>query len=284
MILVAAVAMTGTTACGYDKVDPGHVGIKVPVSGDGAQTGGAEKYEIVRGRVFYNSFTYNLYKYPTFVQTVQWTADKNEGAEHDQSITVSSKEGTPVTFDVGLSIAFVDTQVPALFKKFRKDAEDLMNTYVRNQTREAINEIANTMPVIDIVGVGRPILQRQAKERLQANLGTSFKVDNLSFLSNPRVDNDIRTAINNVIAQQKAAETAEARVRLVAAESEQRVAKARGDSASAVIAATGQAEANRRMQQSITPGLIQYENAKRWDGHLPQFMGNGAVPFFNVNK
>lgn len=30
--------------------------------------------------------------------------------------------------------------------------------------------------------------------------------------------------------------------------------------------------------------LINYEIAKKWDGHLPQYMMGNAVPFFNLNK
>lgn len=47
--------------------------------------------------------------------------------------------------------------------------------------------------------------------------------------------------------------------------------------------AEAQAAANRKVADSLTSNLVQYEALKHWDGKLPTFTGGGAIPFINVN-
>jgi hypothetical protein len=61
------------------------------------------------------------------------------------------------------------------------------------------------------------------------------------------------------------------------AEAERKIAEARGDSASAVIQAAGEAEAIRRKQLSLTPTYIEFIKAQKWDGKFPTTLaGSGA--------
>ena len=66
--------------------------------------------------------------------------------------------------------------------------------------------------------------------------------------------------------------------------------QARGDSikatgrARAILAeAEAQAKANQLLAQSITPTLVQYEMAKRWNGQMPQVSGS-AMPMIQLPK
>jgi prohibitin 2 len=48
------------------------------------------------------------------------------------------------------------------------------------------------------------------------------------------------------------------------------------------VKAKAQAEANKLLQESLTPLLIQNKSIDKWNGTLPQFTGGGAVPFLNL--
>jgi regulator of protease activity HflC (stomatin/prohibitin superfamily) len=63
-----------------------------------------------------------------------------------------------------------------------------------------------------------------------------------------------------------------------------KVAEAEGDAQSTLVKAKAQAEANRLLQESLTPLLIQNKAIDRWNGSLPQFTGGGAVPFLNLKE
>ena len=49
-----------------------------------------------------------------------------------------------------------------------------------------------------------------------------------------------------------------------------------------VAAAKGKADANRILQQSITPELIQLKAVAKWDGKLPLSTGGNTLPFLKL--
>jgi len=63
-----------------------------------------------------------------------------------------------------------------------------------------------------------------------------------------------------------------------------RVAEAEGDAQATLVKAKAQAEANKLLQEALTPLLIQNKAIERWNGTLPQFTGGGPVPFLNLER
>src|SRR5450432_3921266 len=82
------------------RVDAGHVGIRVKLAGSDR---GVQDMPVVTGWVVYNPVTEQIVIFPTSVQNVVWTANRNKGRAMDESITFSSSEGVNVNADVGLS-------------------------------------------------------------------------------------------------------------------------------------------------------------------------------------
>lgn len=59
--------------------------------------------------------------------------------------------------------------------------------------------------------------------------------------------------------------------------------KAIQDAQAQVNQAKGQAEAQRLLQASITPGILQKMAVEKWDGHFPQYMAGGnQLPFLGM--
>ena len=104
-VLLLALASAGC----YTVVEPGYEGIKVHMVG--SDRGVNYEHPIVTGRVFYNPVTYNVYKFPTFVQRVIWRApeivDGKEDGSADESITFRSLEAYPFNVDVGFGYRFI---------------------------------------------------------------------------------------------------------------------------------------------------------------------------------
>jgi uncharacterized membrane protein YqiK len=59
--------------------------------------------------------------------------------------------------------------------------------------------------------------------------------------------------------------------------------KAAGHAKAILAEAEAQAKANRLLAESITPTLVSYEMAKRWNGQMPQVTG-GAMPMLQLPK
>lgn len=275
-LLIGAVLLTA--ACNT-VVPPGEVGILVKNTGTAR---GVNDYPVKVGRVFYNPFNETVYKWPTSTQNYTWTENKHEGSPEDESITVNSIQGAKVNFDLGVSITFQADSVPKMFIQFRKDADHIIMTYVRNEIRNALSNQASQMPIMDIIGGGKKMLQDSAEAIAQRKLAPwGIEISQLSIIGQIRVDEAVQASINIGLSAAQQAIAAENKVLQSKAVAEQEIATARGDSTAVVIRAAGQAEANRLNRLQITPELIQYTFANKWNGILPS-VTSGAIPFFNI--
>lgn len=275
-----------------ERINVGNVGIKVNTLGDAR---GAERAPTVSGWVWYNPFGQAVIEFPTVVQTMLW--EKSD--DRDESINFGSREGLNVNADVAVSFRVDPGKAPRLYAKYRQpDLELFGHGFLRNQVKDAVNEVASTMPVQAIYGEGKAELLTRAKAFLHQKLQPDgILIDQLTFNSNLRLPDNVQKAIDQSIAQTQEAQRAEYRVKQIEAEARQAKAKADGEAqatraradanayatktnaeanAEAILAAgRAQAQANDLLQRSITPALVDYERARRWDGKLP-VVGAGA--------
>jgi regulator of protease activity HflC (stomatin/prohibitin superfamily) len=284
VFVLCAAALTGA---GCTKVEPGYAGIRVNLYGSRR---GVSSLPLVTGRVWYNPLTEEIYQFPTFMQNVVWTRTAYEGQPFDESFTANSREGVPFNFDVGVSYQIDADRVPAIFLKFREDAHTLTTVYIRNQVRDAFSIEASKMAIMDIVGPGKPHLLNAVQHDLEGKLGADgIHFDNVSIIGKTRLPEQVESSINSVIEATQRAQEAQNKVAQSTAEAQQRVAEANGIAQSVLIKAKAQADANRILNESLTPMLIQYEGLQRWNGKLPLMTGGGAIPMvqlpaFNADK
>ena len=269
------------SGCAATKVRPGWVGIKVNNYGSRR---GVEAYPIVTGMVWYNPFSEDVYKFPTFLQNVVWTQSKDEGESKDQSITFNSVEGATINADIALSYSILPEKVPTLFVKFRQSAEDITRVYMRSQVRDAFSRHASKMKVTDIFGEGKQQLLVDVKKDLNDNLGKEgFNFDMISFVGALRVGEDVKRSIDAVISATQRAIEAENKIRQSKAEAEQKVAEANGDAQSILLRAKAQAQANQIINASMTPALIQWQKIQKWDGHAVGKYVSGGTPIISMS-
>lgn len=270
--LVAIVlSMSGCTI-----VKPGWVGIKVNNMGTNR---GVQDYPIMTGAVWFNPFTETVHEFPTFLQTVVWTKSPSEGGAADESITFNSVEGASVNADISISYQFLAEKVPYVFVEFRKDPEEITDIYVRSIVRNSFSNHASAMKVVDIFGGGKQVLLDKVKKDLNDTLKVKGMVfDQVSLVGKVRVDKNVEDAVNAVIEASQRALQAENKVRQSKAEAEQKIAEAKG-----------QAEAQRLLQFSLSPMVLQRQALdnqrtaiEKWNGQLPMYNGSGVVPFIQM--
>jgi regulator of protease activity HflC (stomatin/prohibitin superfamily) len=277
LIIVGVAVLFGVCT---KKVEPGYVGIRVNQYGTQR---GVEDFPLHVGRVWYNPVTEDVYKFPTFMQTVTWTKDHTEGKPVDESITFNSVEGAVINADISISYAIEAEKVPEIFVEFRKDADVITDTYMRARVRDMFGREASKTKVTDIFGAGKQQLLDAVKKDLVDELGPKgFKFDSVSFVGALRVDQNVANSINLTIqATQKAIE-AENKVRESEAVAQQQIAEAKGAAESQLIRARADAEANDIRAKSITPSLLQAQALEKWDGKMPQVTGSGSMPFIQL--
>ena len=138
LIALAVTSFLGFSVlvAGCGKVEPGYVGIKV--NHYGSQRG-VEDYPIQTGRVWFNPFTEEIYKFPVFVQTVTWTKSHTEESPNDDSMTFNSVEGAIINADVSLAYFFDSDKVPHIFVEFRRTAKEITWQYMRDRKSTRLN-------------------------------------------------------------------------------------------------------------------------------------------------
>lgn len=99
-----------------------------------------------------------------------------------------------------------------------------------------------------------------------------------------RVPPAVLQAIQAKVAMTQQAQQAQQAVAKAEAEGRQRVATAEAEATAIKLKADAEAYANQKIASSISPTLVQYKMAGKWDGKLSQFSGSGASFLLNAGK
>jgi regulator of protease activity HflC (stomatin/prohibitin superfamily) len=264
------------------RIGAGFVGVEIMLSG--SQRGPAE-IPIKTGWVFYSPVRSQIIEFPTYVQTVKWTRDLNEGRAANEEMSYNSKEGMEIYSDVSLSYAIDPKMVPDFYLKYRVSNLDVFTHGVlRDIVRNSLNEVASTYPVEEIYGEHKTEFLHKVEALIQTKLTpVGVGIQQFGFIGAPRVPDVIASAITGKARAIQSAEQAQNELAQTQAEAAKKIAEADGDAKSAVARAQGEAEANRIRQASITPQLLELrrlENQKalidRWNGQLPQVESGGS--------
>src|SRR5437667_10727541 len=108
-----------------------------------------------------------------------------------------------------------------------------------------------------------------------------FVVDKVN-LGASHLPDAIEKQLQQKTAAQQQAQQAEYELQRQQTLAKAKVAEAEGDAQATLVKAKAQSEANRLLQEALTPLLIQNKAIERWNGTLPQFTGGAPLPFLNL--
>ncbi len=261
-------------------IHPGHVGVSVKKCGGG----GVSPDPIHTGYYWRSLFCEDVVEYPTSVQTLVLSKSPHEGRSVDESITVTSSEGLPVSLDVSLSFTLDPAKVPAIYTKFRNDIDVISHNFIRQTIREGVQSVFAQFTAEQLYSTKREESRVEVQTFLADRLGKEgFNIQQFT-INETRVPDAVVQAINAKVAMIPESQKAEAQVRKTEAEAKQRVAQAQGEADAKKLSADAEAYFNKTVAASITPEYVQYKALEKWNGELPQMMGGqGAVPFVSLN-
>jgi len=279
LLLVAAVLiglwLISSFLVAVTRIEAGYVGIEVNLAGSQR---GASEIPVRTGWVFYSPLATQVIEFPTYVQTVKWTKDVNEGHPISEEMGFNSKEGMEIFADVSLSYAIEASKVPDFYVKYRANNLDTFtHGILRDIVRNSLNEVASTYTVEDIYGEKKATFLGQVEQQVQAKVANvGVGVQQFGFIGAPRVPSVIAQAITAKAQAIQEAERAKNELATTQAEAAKKIAEAEGDAKSTVTRAQGEADANRIRQNSLTPQLLELrrlENQRalieKWNGQLP---------------
>jgi regulator of protease activity HflC (stomatin/prohibitin superfamily) len=257
------------------RIEAGHVGVEINLAGSQR---GASEIPVRTGWVLYSPLSTQIIEFPTYVQTVKWTKDTNEGHPINEEMGFNSKEGMEIFVDVSLSYAIDPLHVPDFYVKYRvSDLDVFTHGILRDIVRNSLNEVASTYNVEDIYGDRKAEFLRKVQAMIEQKvMQVGVGVQQFGFIGAPRVPAVIASAITAKAQAIQQAERARNELATTQAEAAKKIAEAEGDAKSLVTRAQGEADANRIRQNSLTPQLLELrriENNRalidKWNGALP---------------
>lgn len=279
LALVIAISLIFNYIVSVTRIGAGHVGVEVVLSGSQR---GASEIPIRTGWVFYSPIRSQIVEFPTYVQTVKWTRDLNEGRAANEEMSFNTKEGMEIYSDVSLSYAIAPERVPDFYVKYRvTELDQFTHGILRDIVRNALNEVASTYTVEQIYGEQKTEFLDKVQRLIQSKLDpVGVGIQQFGFIGAPRVPEVIASAITSKAQAIQDAERARNELAKTQAEAAKQIAEADGEAKANVMRAQGEAEANRIRQTSITPQLLELrklENQRaeieRWNGQLPSVEG-----------
>ena len=273
------------------RIEAGHVGVEINLAG---KQRGASEIPVRTGWVVYSPLSTQIIEFPTYVQTVKWTKDTNEGHPINEEMGFNSKEGMEIFVDVSLSYAIEAAKAPDFYVKYRlADMDSFTHGILRDVVRNSLNEVASTYVVEDIYGEKKAEFLNKVETKIEQKLSpVGVGVQQFGFIGAPRVPTVIATAITAKAQAIQQAERARNELATTQAEAAKKIAEAEGDAKSLVTRAQGEADANRIRQNSLTPQLLELrriENNRalidKWNGQLPTVQtGQGGGMILQLPK
>jgi regulator of protease activity HflC (stomatin/prohibitin superfamily) len=286
LLLVLSIFLVRVT-----RIEAGHVGVQISLAG---KQRGALDIPVRTGWVVYSPLSTQIIEFPTFVETVKWTKDTNEGHPINEEMGFNSREGMEIFVDVSLSYAIEASKVPDFYVKYRvSDMDMFTHGILRDVVRNSLNEVASTYVVEDIYGETKAEFLGKVQTMIEQKMSpVGVSVQQFGFIGAPRVPTVIAAAITAKAQAIQQAERARNELATTQAEAAKKIAVAEGDAKSLVTRAQGEADANRIRQNSLTPPLLELrriENNRglidKWNGQLPTVQtGQGGGMILQLPK
>jgi regulator of protease activity HflC (stomatin/prohibitin superfamily) len=250
-----------------ERIDAGHVGIKVSNVGDDRGVG---KTEYVTGWVFYNSWISKIFEFPIHQQHIDY-----------ESNDIVTKGGFRATIKPSFNYSINAGNVADMFQNLRVGVQEMEMGWLKNAIVGSVNDVANRYTV-DSIFNHREEFESDIIKECNKRVSKWFNVSQLRTNIVPPAE-----ISESIIAKTRAiqeVQVAENRRQVAVAEAERKIAEAKGDSAQAVIQAAGRAEAIKREQLSLTPLYIDYIKIQKWSGQVPTTVAGNSTFMMQLPK
>lgn len=261
-----SVILASVNPLSSEMINVGNVGLQVNKMGNDR---GVSKTTYVTGLVFYNSWLSDIKEFPTTQQHIDY-----------EPTEIITKGGFQARIKPSFNWSVNSGNAADMYQNLRQDVDQIKETWLKNAIIGAVNDIAN-LYTVDSIFNHRAEFESEIVKECNKRVSKWFTVSQLR--TNIVPPDAITKAINAKTSAVQEAQGAIQQKIVAEANAQTQIAKARGDSAEAVIAASGRAEAIRKEQQYLTPMYIDLIRAQRWNGAYPSTMlGSGANTLVNI--
>lgn len=260
-VVVAIIAMIGGVfcVCSMERIGAGEVGVVYSMKN------GVQDEVLNQGMHFINPF-YKVNEFPISQQQLILSnnpADYNEEKHADWHVDAPANGGM-VKLNLTINYNFIPDKVTSLYERFRgMDGDTLVENMVQNSIIAYIKEVTPQFTVMDIYSTKRAEVGQAITKYLNSKLNEEYGINIASALIiDVQLDETLMQKIQAKEQAKQDAEKAELDKQTAIAQAETDKVKAQTKADVEVIEAEAEAKANRIISESITPELIQMEEAK----------------------
>lgn len=254
----------------FKMISPGYVGVVVDLMGDAK---GVESKELHVGMHWIAPWK-TVYQFPIFEQNDTWEGDR-------ECFNFQTSEGMAVSADIGITYHLRSESIPVIFQRYRRGMDEITNTFIRNYIRDAINKAASRTKIEDLYS-GKEGFFKDVEHQVREDLAPiGIELSRIYLIGRFHFPQTVISALNAKIEANQRAQQRENELREAEAEAKKQVAKAEGQARCLLLQSESEAKANKILAASVTPELINWQAAQKWDGKLPQVTGS-SMPFIHL--
>lgn len=289
--IVTGVVIVLVIICGFactERVPAGYVGVVYNMSGGVTGETLNQGWHIVAP-------TKNVTLYSIGIEQSYLTSDSKGDSKEDESFSTPTADGKSLTVDLEFSYKYDINRVTDVFTQFKgASGKEVKDIFIKPKMIAWTQEVTAKYPVTDVFGDKR----QELNEALDTYLKEKFDkygivIDTVNF-TNISTDPETQEAIQKKVNAQQELELAKIQKQTakVDAEKEKEVAQinaekakieAQGKADAELIKANAEAEANKKIAESLTDKLIEKAKYDKWNGELPYIEG-ASTPIVNIKE
>lgn len=278
-ILIGMIVMLFVAILCTHSISPGHVGVV-----NNKLSGGVQDKTLGQGWSWVAPWS-TVTEYPVSTEVAYYTSGEHEGRKTNDSIVIGTKDGKAMTVDAQITYHMQQDKTPHIYNKFKgAGIDEIEYGYLRQNTQRITNDLSSQYTMMDIVGDKKAEFNTKLHQALIEFLEPDGIIVEQAGLGKVEPDAQTAQAIQAVANAQYLEKQMMYEKNAAVAQAEKQKAIAQGNADSKRIEADGQAYANREIQKTLTPELIQLKAIEKWDGKYPQTMLGSSQAMINIGK
>jgi regulator of protease activity HflC (stomatin/prohibitin superfamily) len=284
--VVAAIIAGTIIGQSSDIIQPGYKGVQFSLSG-------GLKKEVLNQGLRWHAPWVDVTQYPVSTETVYLTKKETKNSPGNEDFDINTSDGKSVNVDVVYSYHMEDDKLPHIFTKFRrKEAPEIEESYIKTQIKTVMQEVSTRYGVLAMYAEQRDKATKEMESELAKILAKDGIMLESFALSDVRPDKTTLKSLQQIADAQNRNEFLKREQRNKEQEmindkidadnkAQVQVIQAQAAAKEVQIKADAQAKANAKLEQSLTPAIIQDNWIKKWNGSVPQVQG-GNTPMIQL--
>lgn len=206
--------------------------------------------------------------------------DSRDGSPEDDSFAVSTADNANIDISFQMSYRYQMDTVVDIYKQFKgMDGEDIISSRVSTVLKSKISEITTDYSMMDIYSGNRSKINDEITAYLNEELGSAYGIEVLdASIIDVHPDEQLQKTIDERVTAMQKKEQAVAEQETIRVQNETKLMQAKAEADAKLIEAQAEAEANKVIAESITPELIEMQEAEaRMEHGWVEVQGAGTV-------